>query len=203
VGVDLNPGPGSLVELLLNKGTHDMNKLVLAGCVGVLAMGSGCAAGARAYMDSSLSNRSEPATVWTRPQEVGFDFGPEVAGEVSRQCVLGFICWGYDDGGAFAGLTGLIGAFTGNASASSDPLVGAAAAVAVRDTPKADGIFVVSHETDSLNIGVYYRRAARVRGKSITLRPIGEVSQERADRYRNLRAIGGGSLLQVTNDMIR
>lgn len=171
-----------------------MNRIV-ASVVVVAALGlTGCATGARAYMDTALSNRSEPATVWNRPQEVGFDWGAEITGEVSNTCILGFICWGYEDGSIIDGLTGALGAILGGANGAkevSDPLVRAAAAVAVSSTPKADGIFVVAHDTDLFNIFVYRHRTAHVRGKSFSLRPIGEVSQERADKVRNLRSING------------
>ncbi len=167
--------------------------------VAVMALGAlattGCATGARAYMDSTLGNRSESATVWNRPQEVGFDWGAEINGEASRQCVLMFICWGYEDGGGFdlgALLGGLLGG--GGSKSVSDPLVRAAAAVAVANAPKADGLFVVSHDTDSFNIFIYSRRSARVRGKSFTLRPMGEVSQERADKVRNLSSMGNTTI---------
>lgn len=171
-----------------------MNRIVLmAVMVAVLGL-TGCATGARAYMDTALANRSESATVWNRPQEVGFDWGAEITGEVSHTCILGFICWGYEDGGAFDGVAGMLGSIFGGGNGSkevSDPLVRAAAAVAVSSTPKADGIFVVAHDTDAFNIFVYSHRTARVRGKSFSLRPIGEVSQERADKVRNLRSING------------
>jgi hypothetical protein len=162
---------------------------------GVLAVG--CATGQRAYMDSALSNRSEAATVWDRPQEVGFDFGADATGDATRQCVLGFICWGSEGESAAAQLSAFVGSLTGNSHEVDDPLVRAAAAVAVDNTPKAEGIFVVSHVTDSFNIFVYEKRTAHVKGKTITLRRIGEVSQDRADKLRNLAALGGKGLVQV------
>ncbi len=171
-----------------------MQKIVVAA-FGVMALAvTGCATGNRAYMDSALQNRAEAASVWNRPQEVGFDLGAEITGEAQRQCVLGFVCWGAEDGGSLDAISGLLGSILGGGAQapSVDPLVRAAAAIAVRDTPKTDGIFIVSHETDLFNIFVYSKRNAKVRGKAITLRPIGEVSQERADKYRNLRAVGGG-----------
>ena len=78
----------------------------------------------------------------------------------------------------------------------TDPLVRAAAANAVKNAPKTDGIFVVAHDTDAFNILVYKKRKATVRGKAITVRNIGEVSQDRSDRNRNLNALGG-SLVNV------
>jgi len=170
-----------------------MNRIVSLVVV-VAALGlTGCATGARAYMDTALTNRSEAATVWNRPQEVGFDWGAEITGEVSNTCILGFICWGYEDGSILDGVSGLLGSILGggNSAPALDPLVRAAAAVAVSSTPKADGIFVVAHDTDSFNIFIYKHRTAHVRGKSFSLRPIGEVSQERADKVRNLRSING------------
>jgi|SRR6218665_269192 len=162
----------------------------------IVAVTTGCAASGRAYMDSGLSNRSEPASVWNRPQEVGFDWGSEITGEASYQCVLLLICWGAEDGGALDGVGALIGSITGKGGVVSDPLVRAAAADAVKKAPKTDGIFVVAHDTDAFNIVVYKKRKATVRGKAITVRTIGEVSQDRADRNRNMNALGG-SLVNV------
>ncbi|MGQ0505730.1 MAG: hypothetical protein ACT4TC_10465 [Myxococcaceae bacterium] len=162
---------------------------------------TGCATGSRAYMDSPLSNHSEPASVWNRPQEVGFDWGEEISGEASRSCVLYFICWGYEDGGILDGLTGLVGGILGRGGvAVQDPLVRAAASVAVNKTPKADGVFVTSHETDSFDIFIYKHRSAKVKGKAITVRAIGEVSQDRSDKVRNLSSING-ALIQMGPDL--
>lgn len=168
-----------------------MNRYTMVLAAGLVAL-SGCATGAQAYMDTALSNRSEPATVWNRPQEVGFDWGNEITGEVTHTCVFGFICWGYEDGSILDGVGALVGNILGTGGKQvSDPLVRAAAAVAVENAPKTDGIFVVSHNTDAFDILIYKRRTARVRGKAFTLRPMGEVSQERADKVRNLRSING------------
>ncbi|MBM7116612.1 hypothetical protein [Archangium primigenium] len=161
-----------------------------------LAVTTGCATTGRAYMDSGLSNRAEPASVWNRPQEVGFDWGAEISGAATYQCVAVFICWGAEDGGALDGVGALIGSITGRGGAVADPLVRAAAANAVKGTPKTDGIYVVSHETDSFNILIYKKRTATVRGKAITVKTLGEVSQDRSDRNRNLNALGG-SLVNV------
>ncbi|MET0404701.1 MAG: hypothetical protein ABW123_19960 [Cystobacter sp.] len=157
----------------------------------IVAVSTGCATSGRAYMDAGFSNRSEPASVWNRPQEVGFDWGAEIKGEASYQCVLLLICWGAEDGGALDGVGTLIGSITGKGGVVTDPLVRAAAANAVKNTPKADGIYVVAHDTDAFNILIYKKRTALVRGKAITVRTIGEVSQDRADRNRNLNALGG------------
>jgi len=162
----------------------------------IVTVTTGCATSGRAYMDSGISNRSEPASVWNRPQEVGFDWGAEITGEASYQCVFLFICWGAEDGGALDGVGALIGSITGKGGGVTDPLVRAAAANAVKNAPKTDGIFVVAHDTDAFNILVYKKRKATVRGKAITVRNIGEVSQDRSDRNRNLNALGG-SLVNV------
>jgi hypothetical protein len=173
-----------------------MLMLVLA----VMSTGlTGCATGARAYADSAIANRAEAATVWNRPQEVGFDWGSDIEAEVSRQCIFGAICWGYEDGGGLDAIAGIIGSIFGNGGGQSvgDPLVKAAAAVAVANAQKADGIFVVSHDTDSFNIFIFSRRTARVKGKAFTLRPMGEVSQDRSDRVRNLSALGGRAMVSL------
>jgi hypothetical protein len=166
-----------------------MQKLVL--CAALAATLVGCAHGQRAYADPAAAMAPEAATMWSRPQEMGYTLGERLTGEASIQCVLGFICWGADDGGASGALAGLVGMFTGSA-APADPLVRAAAASAVLSAPsETDGIYVLNHETDSFNIYIFSRRAARVTGKAVRLKPMGEVSQERADKERFLKAASG------------
>lgn len=154
----------------------------------------GCAHGQRAYADPTAGMNPEQMSLWARPQEVGYTLGERIQGEASRNCLFMFICWGADDGGAGAVLGGIFGALTGQ-SAPADPLVRAAAAGAVLSAPtETDGIYVLNHETDDFNIFIYSRRSARVVGKAVRLQPIGEVSQERADKVRNLRAMSGAQI---------
>ncbi|MFZ5445420.1 MAG: hypothetical protein ACOZQL_35845 [Myxococcota bacterium] len=163
-----------------------MKNFVAVAALAVVGMG--CAHGQRSYIDSTAGMAPEPAAMWSRPQEVGYTLGERIQGEASMNCILMFICWGAEDGGAGAAISGLIGALTG-AAAPADPLVRAAAAGAVLSAPQeTDGIYVLNHETDSFNIFLYSRRSARVIGKAVRLHPIGEVSQERADKVRNLKA---------------
>lgn len=170
-----------------------LKKLFIVGFAALAA--SGCAAhGQRAYMDSSATMNPEPASMWTRPQEVGYTLGERLTGEAARTCILWVICFGADDGGAGAAVSALLGAVRGS-TAPSDPLVRAAAAGAVLSAPtETDGILVLNHETDSFDIGLFSRKSARVIGKAVRLHPIGEVSQERADKVRNLRAMSGGNI---------
>lgn len=167
--------------------------LLVVSLFGVLGMG--CLHGQRAYIDPTASMAPEPAAMWSRPQEVGYTLGERIQGEASLNCILYLICWGAEDGGIGGAVSGLIGALTGQ-SAPADPLVRAAAAGAVLSAPQeTDGIYVLNHETDAFNIIVFSRRTARVVGKAVRLHPIGEVSQERADKVRNLKAASGGILL--------
>ncbi len=57
-----------------------------------------------------------------------------------------------------------------------------------------DGIWVLNHETDSFDIFIFTRKSARVIGKAVRLHPIGEVSQERADKVRMLKAASGSNI---------
>jgi hypothetical protein len=166
--------------------------LVAVGLFAVVAMG--CAHGQRSYIDPTAQMNPEPAAMWSRPQEVGYTLGERIQGEAAINCLFMFICWGAEDGGIGSAFAGIIGALTGQ-SAPSDPLVRAAAAGAVLSAPtETDGIFVLNHETDSFNIFLYSRRSARVIGKAVRLHPIGEVSQERADKVRNLKAMSGAQI---------
>ncbi len=166
--------------------------LIAVSLFAVVAVG--CAHGQRSYIDPTASMNPEPAAMWSRPQEVGYTLGERIQGEASVSCLFVFICWGAEDGGIASAISGLIGTFNGQA-APADPLVRAAAAGAVLSAPtETDGIFVLNHETDSFNIFIYSRRSARVIGKAVRLHPIGEVSQERADKVRNLKAMSGTNI---------
>ncbi len=158
-------------------------------------VGLGCAHGQRAYVDPPAAMKPEPAAMWTRPQEVGYTLGERIQGEAATTCILMFICWG-NEGGSFTDSIagGISSIFTGGVA---DPLVAAAAAGAVMSAPtETDGILVLNHETDSFNIFVFSRRSARVIGKAVRFHPIGEVSQERADKVRNLKAASGAIQIQ-------
>jgi hypothetical protein len=114
----------------------------------------------------------EASALWSRPQEVGYTLGERITGEASRTCILLFICWGAEDGGAGAAIASVIGAITGS-SAPSDPLVRAAAAGAVLGSAQeTDGIWVLNHETDSFDIFIFTRKSARVIGKAVALEVI-------------------------------
>ncbi len=159
-------------------------------------VGLGCAHGQRAYVDPPAGMAPEPASLWTRPQEVGYTLGERIQGEAAQNCIFMAICWG-NEGGSFTDSIGAIaGIFTGR-SAVGDPLVSAAAAGAVMSAPtETDGILVLNHETDSFNIFIFSRRSARVIGKAVRFHPIGEVSQERADKVRMLKAASGAIQIQ-------
>lgn len=169
-----------------------MKQFILLAAVAIA--GTGCMHGQRAYMDATTGMAPEPAAMWSRPQEVGYTLGERLQGEATKNCVLMFICWGAEDGGLGAAFSGIIGSLMGQ-SAPSDPLVRAAAAGAVLSAPtETDGIYVLNHETDAFDIFIYSRRSARVVGKAVRLHPIGEVSQERADKERFLRAMSGSNI---------
>jgi hypothetical protein len=145
-------------------------------------------------MDPTAAMKPEPAALWSRPQEMGYSLGERLTGEASLTCILKFICWGAEDGGLGGVFSGVIGAFTGQ-QAPSDPLVRAAAAGAVLTAPsETDGIYVLNHETDNFDIFVYSHRSAKVIGKAVRLKPIGEVSQERSDKERYLKAMSGAQI---------
>lgn len=161
---------------------------------------SGCAvtSGGRSTMDSPARHSPEPQALWARPQEVGYVIGNEIVGEATTVRVLGIFTFGAEDGSnpfiEFARLLGL-------SADEKDPLVRAAAANAVASAQNTDGIYVTTHETSNLNLFLFSKRTATVRGRAIQLKPIGEVSLERADRERMLRAISG-SQVHVSPEMV-
>jgi hypothetical protein len=159
----------------------------------------GCAHGQDVKANANAGFAPESMRMWSRPQEYGYNLGERLQGEASSNCVLFAICWGADDGGFLGGFAGALGGLLGGSGKDADPLVSAAAANAVLTAPtETDGIYVLNHETDSFNIYIYSRRSARVIGKAMRLHPIGEVSQERADKERFLRAMSGrGATIQM------
>lgn len=172
-------------------------KKFLAACVAAVTL-VGCAHGAdvRASADAGFS--PESMRLWSRPQEFGYKLGDRIQGEASVQCILAFICWGSEGGGigAIVGqMSGVVSGLLGGDAANTDPLVQAAAANAVFKAPsEVDGIYVLNHEGDSFNIGVYSSRKVKVVGKAMTLESRGEVSRERADKERFLRALSGSQV---------
>ncbi len=169
----------------------------------VAVAGSSCLHGQRSYMDATASMSPEPAAMWSRPQEVGYTLGERLQGEAAINCIVKFICWGAEDGGIGGIFSGIIGSLTGQ-SAPADPLVRAAAAGAVLTAPtETDGIYVLNHETDSFDIFIFSRRSARVVGKAVRLHPIGEVSQERSDKERFLKAINGSNTHTTLSDLFK
>jgi hypothetical protein len=58
--------------------------------------------------------------------------------------------------------------------------------------PGVDGIYITQHDTNTLNLLIFKKRTAQVRGRALGLKPLGEVSMERVDKVRYLRALGGG-----------
>ncbi len=151
-----------------------------------ILLSSSCAHDQRSHIDPKAAMAPEPAAMWSRPQEMGYTFGERIQGEAAINCLFAFLCWGAEEGGLFTGILG------GDAT---DPLVRAAAAGAVLTAPlETDGIYVLNHETDSFNIFLFSRRSARVVGKAVRLHPLGEVSQERADKVRNLKAMSGANI---------
>lgn len=170
-----------------------MKKFLMVAAIAVAA--TGCLHGQEVKAEANAGMAPESARMWSRPQEVGYTLGERLQGEASLNCLFMFICWGADDGGVMGGLTGTVGALLGGGKTSGDPLVRAAAASAVMTAPtETDGIYVLNHETDSFNIFVYSRRSARVIGKAVRLHPIGEVSQDRSDKERYLKAMSGSQI---------
>jgi hypothetical protein len=160
---------------------------------------TGCASlqGQKAYMNSAATHTPEGHSLWARPQEVGYSIGNEISGEATNISILcaGPLClftFGAEAGGAFGDIGGAIGGLMGHA-AVSDPLVGAAAGAAVAAAgPGVDGIYVTQHETNLLDLLIFKKKTAQVKGRALGLKPLGEVSMERVDKDRFLRGLGGG-----------
>lgn len=178
-------------------------KKLLAGAL-ALTLSTGCMSlqGQKALMDAAAAHNPEPHGMWTRPQEVGYTIGNDISGEATSTMILfGLITLGSEGGGILATVGGAVSTISGtvgnvfglDSKAALDPLVLAAAGAAVQSAGAGtDGIYITQHDTTTLLIGGFYgKRTARVRGRALTLKPIGEVSLERADKERYLRDLGG------------
>lgn len=163
-----------------------MKKLTAALLAGIV-LSTGCASlnSNRSHMDPASGMAPEDHTMWARPQEVGYAIGQDISGEATNIIIL----FGLFSIGAEEGLLGILGGF-----GAGDPLVRTAAGAAVQNAGQGvDGIYITHHETSTLNfLWLFRKRTATVKGRALTLRPLGEVSLERADRFRYLQALGGG-----------
>ncbi len=164
--------------------------------------------GNKAYMDTAAAHIPEGHSLWSRPQEVGYSIGNEISGEATNIAILGgLFTFGSEDGGVFGDIGGMIGGILGNGPSAPtvDPLVRSAAGSAVAAAgPGVDGIYITQHDTTTLDLLIFRKRTAQVRGRALGLKPLGEVSMERADKARFLRALagGGGNTLQIPGSVI-
>lgn len=175
-----------------------MNKLIA-----LLLLATGCAStsNGRAYMDATASHAPEPQAIWARPQEVAYTLGTnDIEGEATTIRILGLFTFGADDGKTGTILDTFFNIF-GLGAAKGDPLLQAAAAAAMNSSQNTDGIYVTSHEVTNLNLLIFQKRTATVRGKAMQIRSLGEVSVDRADRERMLRAMSG-SQIHVPPEMV-
>lgn len=175
-----------------------MFRSLAATCVLVAAVGCATTSRRRAQMDPPAGASPEEHAMWARPQEVGYEIGGEISGEAQSFSILfGLLSFGAEDAG---GVFGWPGALVGDVMGlkplpiGTDPLIRAAAGDAVGEATGTDGIYITQQQTSSLDFFLVKIRTATVRGRALKLKPIGEVSQERADRFRNLRALSGGQL---------
>lgn len=152
---------------------------------------------ANAYFSDKALLRGETHSVWARPTEVGYDvLDGEIVGESETTSVIyGVFYNGTASPGIGDAFIGIINAIAGRNNVSADdPAVRAAAADAVAKANGVDGIYM-TQETDtgtSILWGFYAHRKVTVRGHPLRLKVIGQVSQERSDKIRELQAIGGG-----------
>lgn len=162
-------------------------KKLTALTLALVVLSTGCASlnSNRSNMDSPSGMSPEEHTLWARPQEVGYAIGQDIGGEATNILIL----FGLFTIGAEEGILGILGG-----GGANDPLVRSAAGVAVQNAGQGvDGIYITHQETSTLNfLWLFRKRTAIVKGRALTLRPLGEVSVDRADRYRYLQALGGG-----------
>lgn len=163
--------------------------LVLAVMVGCTTMDR------RATPTAEAGFTPERLTTWSRPVEISFEFGEDVVASASYTVVLGIFKSGEvpaSSRGLLSASTMLLGAISGEQA--DDPQIATAAFKAVRSVD-ADGLFVtaVEIEEDSF-LWLYRKRTITVRGKSMTVVDLGQVSEERADNARYLRLLPSGGI---------
>lgn len=165
-----------------------MPRIAMAALAGGLFLfTSGCSAVAKnSPLQANAEFNPEYHRLWTRPAEMGYELKARVESEVSVSKFLGLTVGGEKPTDvSFVGVVS--GLAKGDLERLEDPLVRNAATKAIDDS-KADGIYVLRTELRETGLWPLFEvRTAKVKGISLVVKDLGQVSQERADKDRFLR----------------
>lgn len=142
----------------------------------------GCASNSRQLgLSNTATMSSESHDLWTRPNEIGFEMGPEISARASAQRVFGFNVGESKPGmDVFA----FVGPLLGGGRTVSDPVALHAAYKAVEEA-NADGIYVTRIATEGTNVFfLWTSKNVTVYGRALRLRDLGMVDEARADDWR-------------------
>lgn len=139
----------------------------------------------------------EGQKMWSRPLETSVDMGSDdINGQADETSFLwGLVHTGQDDSGGTGGILAMFASLLGGSQAPTDGLIMSAATNAAV-TAKVDGIYVTQDDVNKTDIlwGLYKHRTAKVTGKSLRVKVIGTVTEERADHARTMTEIGHGKV---------
>lgn len=169
-----------------------VTRIVIAASLFTFATACSSVQSADAGLRANTAFSPEASTTWARPTEVGYDFtGQEIEGKASSTSILfGLISFGASDTSLLSSIIGLI-----RGGGTDTAIARAAAYDAMSKAENVDGIYVTRQTGSSFSfIGLYRSEEVTVRGKALRLRVIGEVSQDRADKERFLRALPAGTM---------
>jgi hypothetical protein len=139
------------------------------------------------YLRAAADFEPEDARMWSRPGELGYELRDRVEATVSVTKVFGITVEGEQppQDNVIEIIAGLV---SGDKKQVENPLVRHAAAKAVDDV-KGDGIYVLRAEIRTNGLWPFYeKQSATVRGVSLVIKDLGQVSVDRADRERMLKA---------------
>jgi hypothetical protein len=148
-------------------------KRVLATIISIVLLGSCGTTDSNANLSANAGFDPAAHTMWTRPNEVGYEILGDIAGEHDYFTIFGLTMG--DEPTDSSGILSII--VPGNDS--NDPMINAAALNAVENAPEADGIYITSHVVTETGIPGFKSYRSRVKGKAIKLVDLGRVSEER------------------------
>lgn len=157
-----------------------MTRLVTLA-VAILVIATGCATNARRVgLTEATRMVAEDHRLWTRPTEVGYEMGGEIAGTATARKVL-FI---FNVGESKPPQTEFLAVLTGGGAGLDN--TGSFAAYKAVSEAQVEGIYVTRVETDSVTgfLGLWSTETVTLYGRALKLKSYGPISEERADQWR-------------------
>jgi len=148
----------------------------------LLAVGTGCLNNARRVgLTEATSMTAEDHRLWTRPTEVGYEMGGEIAGTATSRKIL-FI---FNIGESKPPTTDVLAVVGGGGGAGLGS-VGSFAAYKAVSEAQVEGIYVTRLESDSTTgfLGLWSSTTVTLYGRALKLKSYGPISEDRADQWR-------------------